>query len=142
MTYGPGNERVRLRLPAALCAQLQAEAERREVTLSEIVVSKIMALQEAEVRRQEAGERRLEQLIAEVLALRDELRQLVGLLEALVQQQTPPAAAPEPQLPIATYEQMYGPMEQDNPAWFPPQEATPVQPDTSKSRRHWQWKLW
>jgi hypothetical protein len=71
-------------------------------------------------------------IMAKLIAMEATLTQIVTLLEALLA--PAPSSAPEAPVPIATYEQMYGPIAA--PAEEEPQEPRPV-PERPRRLRRW-----
>jgi hypothetical protein len=122
VTPGRGKKVVRCALPEALIEQLRGEAKNQHIELGAVIEGHI-----AESMRKRDGyltmiERRLDQLSRQQ-------EHMLTLLEALVttfeQGQRSPQAATEEAVPVATYEQLYGPPK--TPAEPPTEQAAPAE---------------
>jgi hypothetical protein len=118
MTPGRGKKVVRCALPEVLIEQLRGEAKSQHIELGTVIEGHV-----AESMRKRDGyltmiERRLDQLSRQQ-------EHMLTLLEALVttfeQGQRSPQVVTEEAVPVATYEQLYGP------------PKTPVEPPTEQT---------
>jgi hypothetical protein len=150
MAIAPENVRKPITLPKTLAAELSQEAERGKLTLSEVIVGYITQAKQDREHWEARIDARVTQLNGQIAAMREAITQLVGLLETVVQQQTPAGAEPAPPLPIATYEQMYGTAEEMGAQLRREQEARDAtfpqhdgQPHRSPAKaRRWRWSWW
>jgi hypothetical protein len=136
MAIGPGNKRFNITLPEKVYADLQAEAESSERTVSEVIL------------------KALEQSWRTPETVQEEVRHLVVTLTELVEREFATVqqhfgnigrvldrveSGPEQEThstkpPMATYEQMYGPiLRREPPAPTPPR--APVKPRK-------RWRIW
>lgn len=133
-------------MPVELLADLESEAKRAGVSLSEVIVGRLRDSQQAAAPRPSELDLRVEQLVLDLADLRAKVLPLVATITELLRQMegelpkgTPEAGA-EPTR-IATYEEIYGQiMPASNEGQAPTGEASPrAAPATVKPKRFWPW---
>jgi hypothetical protein len=150
MAIADANIRKPITLPKALNAELCQEAEQAGRTLSEVIVGYVVRVKQGREQWEAHTEATLAQLGTQLHDLQETMRQVVELLEAMVKPMVPAEPEPEPQLPIATYEQMYGTAEEmgaqlrreqeARDAKFPQHDGQPQRPRANG--RRWRWSWW
>lgn len=133
----PKADRVRfsVTLPADLTARLDAEVG-GGTTRADVIRTRLEASYRLEEQRGDALQQQVAHLTAEVQALRAGMEQLVTLLEGMVKSGTPAEPPPVSQPKIATYEDMYGPIDLSHVGPVSTPEASEAAP---KKRGWWPW---
>ncbi|MDQ3830551.1 MAG: hypothetical protein M3361_14860 [Candidatus Tectomicrobia bacterium] len=126
--------------------RLEHEAAQAKVGLSTVIEGHIKADWQHATGEQTMLQARMDQLAADLADLRAKVLPLVATVTAMLRQMEgelpvkPETEAATPELRIATYEEMYGPMNQAAPSVNP---ASPPNPPTieeePKPRKGWLW---
>jgi hypothetical protein len=106
-----GNVRRPITLSKALSTELSEESEKEKLTFSEIVVRHITRAKEGRRQWEARIDEQLAGLGAQLHEVQDLMRTMVDLLEKWMQLQAPKESKPEPEMPIASDEQLYGPID-------------------------------
>jgi TolA-binding protein len=138
VAVGPGKSRVNLTLPEKLLADLQAEAEQTNRSVSEVVATTIEDAWQSQETALAALKQQMTELANKVelefATIQQMLSKLIELQEAQnAMQPQRHTEETEPRPKIATYEEMYGPITRTPP----PEPVRP--PVTPPPRRRWPW---
>jgi hypothetical protein len=137
MRGASGKAIIKLVLPDELKAALDAEAQARGLDRSAWICAQLLAGAEAAPASDETSiQRRLDQLVRDHAVLREQMAQIITLIETVIAGVQKPAPAAEPAYPIpATLEETY-------PELYAPSAPPPVEPVTVAEApvKKWPWR--
>jgi hypothetical protein len=137
MAGASGKSIVKLVLPADLKEALDAEAQARGMDRSALICAQLLAFAEESPEPDETSiQRRLDQVLRDHVALREQLSQIVTLIETFM------ASVAKPATPAAQVYPTPATLEETYPELYAPPAPPPVEPVTVAEApvKKWPWR--